>query len=354
MPLERLVWIFRNQSCYSGRTRLPTVPKRIPKSQYHIMADSKIVTVFGATGNQGGSVIAAVLADPKLSSTYKLRGITRDPSKPNAQRLTDKGVEMVSANMNDPSSLKAAISGSYAVFAVTNYWETQSKSTEIQQGKNIADISKAAGVTHLIWASLPAVTKLTEGKLTHVEHFDSKAEVEEYIESIKAGSGLKASYWRPGFFSANLKGMIKKNPATGKLTLSQPWDVEKTRLPLLDAVDDTGKFVAGLLAAEPSSVDGIHVNGVSQWVSPGELVQTLSKVTGLDVVFREVSAEEYEGYLPPAIAKEMTQNMLLVRGWSYFGNEAEKQQEKSDKWLGERKATTLEEFVKKNGPWEWK
>lgn len=56
---------------------------------------SKILTVFGATGNQGGSVINAVLADPALSKEFKIRGITRDKSKPAAKALADRGVEMV-------------------------------------------------------------------------------------------------------------------------------------------------------------------------------------------------------------------------------------------------------------------
>lgn len=60
---------------------------------------SKIFTVFGATGNQGGSVIRAVLADPVLSKEYKLRGVTRDVSKPAAQALTAKGVEMVKVRL---------------------------------------------------------------------------------------------------------------------------------------------------------------------------------------------------------------------------------------------------------------
>jgi uncharacterized protein YbjT (DUF2867 family) len=56
---------------------------------------SKILTVFGATGNQGGSVIKNVLASSTLSKTYKIRGITRDASKPAAVALKDKGVEVV-------------------------------------------------------------------------------------------------------------------------------------------------------------------------------------------------------------------------------------------------------------------
>jgi uncharacterized protein YbjT (DUF2867 family) len=55
---------------------------------------SKIITVFGATGNQGGSVIKAILADPALSKEFKIRAITRDTSKPAAQHLAQKGVEL--------------------------------------------------------------------------------------------------------------------------------------------------------------------------------------------------------------------------------------------------------------------
>ena len=60
---------------------------------------SKILTVWGATGNQGGSVIRAVLADPVLSKEFKIRGITRDVSKPAAQALAAKGVEVVKVSL---------------------------------------------------------------------------------------------------------------------------------------------------------------------------------------------------------------------------------------------------------------
>ena len=59
---------------------------------------SKLITVFGATGNQGGSVIKHILADSQLSSEFKIRGITRDVSKPAAKALADKGVEVVTVS----------------------------------------------------------------------------------------------------------------------------------------------------------------------------------------------------------------------------------------------------------------
>ena len=59
------------------------------------MSDKKIVVVFGATGIQGGSVVKALLNDPETAAKFHIRGITRDPSKPNAKALAEKGVECV-------------------------------------------------------------------------------------------------------------------------------------------------------------------------------------------------------------------------------------------------------------------
>lgn len=60
---------------------------------------SKIITVFGATGQQGGSVIRTILNDPELSKQFKIRGITRDASKPEAQALAKQGVEIRNASL---------------------------------------------------------------------------------------------------------------------------------------------------------------------------------------------------------------------------------------------------------------
>lgn len=81
---------------------------------------TKYLTVFGATGSQGGSVIRAVLAHPQLSKEYHLRAVTRDSTKPAAEALKAKGVDVVQGDLKDPASIAAAVAGSYAVFGVTN------------------------------------------------------------------------------------------------------------------------------------------------------------------------------------------------------------------------------------------
>ena len=56
---------------------------------------SKLLTVFGATGTQGGSVIKTVLGHPQLSKQFRIRAITRDPSKPSGKALSGQGVDVV-------------------------------------------------------------------------------------------------------------------------------------------------------------------------------------------------------------------------------------------------------------------
>ena len=314
---------------------------------------SKILTVFGATGNQGGSVIKAVLAHPTLSSTYKIRAITRDPSTPNAQALAKQGAEVVAADMSDPDSLKKALQGSTAVFAVTNYWESASKEKEVGQGRAIADICKAANVKHLIWSALPHVTRLTNGSLKKVEHFDGKAEVAEYIESIR-GSDLTATYFMPAFYMSNLLTMVQ--PTQGKtdhFTLGLPFgDGDSTQWPLIDVERDSGTYVAAILAAAPASVNGLYVQAVSQWVTPNEAVKALSAATGKQFGYSDLPPDVFASFLPPAIAEELKENMLLVRDYSYYGKGTEAKQAEQDRTLAITKKVTLEEWAKATGKWQ--
>jgi uncharacterized protein YbjT (DUF2867 family) len=59
---------------------------------------SEVLIVFGATGNQGGSVIKHVLDRPSLFKKFKIRAITRDPTKSASTNLAAMGSEVVSVN----------------------------------------------------------------------------------------------------------------------------------------------------------------------------------------------------------------------------------------------------------------
>lgn len=76
---------------------------------------SKLITVVGATGAQGGSVVASALK----SGNYKVRGITRNINSEAAKALTAQGVEMVSADANDEASLVKAFKVRQANIRIT-------------------------------------------------------------------------------------------------------------------------------------------------------------------------------------------------------------------------------------------
>jgi NmrA-like family len=49
---------------------------------------------------------------------------------------------LLQADLNNASTLKGAMKDAYAVFAVTNYWESRSAEVEMTQGKAMADAAK--------------------------------------------------------------------------------------------------------------------------------------------------------------------------------------------------------------------
>lgn len=310
----------------------------------------KILTVFGATGNQGGSVLDVVLSRSDLTSKYALRGITRDVESAKSQALTAKGVEMVQADLDDETSLKAAMDGAYGAFGVTDFWSTMSKDTEIQQGKNIFHAAQASGVKHLVFSALPYAEKITDGKLKHVEHFDSKAIVKEYIEANKGE--MLASYFMPAMFLQEAKKQIQAGQ-DGNPALSMPFPDENIAWPMIDPRSDTGKYVLGLFEVGEKA-NGVFVHGVSVWTTPKDFVTAIGTSAGREVKFNVLPPEVYASFLPDVIKSEISEMMALIGHYSYFGKNQERQQSTHDKWLLEgTEKLTLEKWAENNKPWEF-
>ena len=136
--------------------------------------------------------------------------------------------------MSDKSSVTEALEGSDTVFLVTNYWESAKYDVEFSQGKNVADSAKKLGVKHLIFSTLLHVGKATNGRLSHVHHFEAKADIEEYIKKI----GVPASFYLPGYFMSNFKQSIRKSE-DGSLSFAMPVSKD-AKFPLIDIGEDTG------------------------------------------------------------------------------------------------------------------
>lgn len=157
---------------------------------------------------------------------WHVRGVTRDPSKPESQAWAAKGVELVKADLNDATSLKAAFAGSTVVFGVTDFWgivgdpKVQARAQEssvpanvlgyqleVQQGRNVVDAAFATLDTldRFVLSTLSPTKKWSNGKYTHNYHFDAKWEAVEYLKATYPALEKKTSYLQVALYLSNWK-----------------------------------------------------------------------------------------------------------------------------------------------------
>lgn len=152
---------------------------------------SKTLTVIGATGTQGSSVVFAAL---ESSETWHIRAVTRDPTGRAAQALQAKGVEIVKADLMDASSLTNAFAGSYAIFAATDFFgpfallgADVDKAMEVEWTQTNNIIQAALGcetLQHFVWSTLPHASRISCGKSDKIGHFEAKNRGEDLIRTL--------------------------------------------------------------------------------------------------------------------------------------------------------------------------
>lgn len=91
-----------------------------------------------------------------------------------------------------------------------------------------------------------------------------------------------------------------------------------TKMPLFDAADDTGKFVAGILLHQ-SDLLGKDIYGATDWYTPTDITNTIQEVSGKKTTYQQLSDEKFQSVLPEAVAKELTETMMLIREYAYYG-----------------------------------
>ncbi|KAM5343309.1 hypothetical protein ACJ41O_014275 [Fusarium nematophilum] len=296
------------------------------------MSSTKLIVVFGATGNQGGSVAGTFLEE----SGWKVRAISRNTSSPKAQALAAHGAEVVYADMDKPDTLPAAFEGANAIFAVSDFWglymnpanqgrakpgqphNVWAGELETQQLKEVIDASaKVPTLERFILSSLSNATKWSKGKYTHVYHFDSKANAEEYGRKTYPELWAKTSIFQAGLFLSNYVsnpiGKPFKN-AEGVVqflgTLAQD-----AKVPYIAAEEDTGPIVKALIN-EPA---GKNVIGYRGWLTVKELAESLTNATGLKAEAVTLPKEQAYQHFPEELKQELADNFDYYNEFGYEG-----------------------------------
>jgi uncharacterized protein YbjT (DUF2867 family) len=304
---------------------------------------SKLLVIFGITGQQGASVADTVMKDEELSKLYRIRGVTRDPSRENAQELQAKGVEIVKGDIDDRASIKSALQGANTVFAMTvSIYKTGGREQEYGQGKDIADEAVAAGVEYIIYSVVPSPKRISNGKIP-VDSWDVKYEVEQYIRTLP----IKSSFFAPGFFMQNFHsaGQAIRPQENGTLAYTS-FVKQTTKYPMIDTAEDSGKYVAALLS-DPNQWSGKVLCAATRHYSIPEIMEIMSKSLGKTVEYNQIPKETFSSFLPENVRDIFVNMFSYVEEYGYFGPGGEELVNiGAESACG--KLTTFEEYLEKN------
>ncbi|MCY9783875.1 SDR family oxidoreductase [Nocardiopsis sp. EMB25] len=229
------------------------------------------VLVTGATGTVGSALVPAL-----RTRGVTVRAMTRDPDRP------VHGVENAVADLRDPESVTAALTGVDAVFL-----NSPSAQDAAALQIRFADLARAAGVRRLVLLSQYAARADSP-----VRFLRWHAEVEAHVRRL----GLDRTVLRPNLYMQALTGFAG--------TIAQGWFAAPTGGAAVSAVDtrDIADAAAAVLTGTGHTGRTYTLTG-PRAVTHEQIARALSAATGRDITFREASAEQFAaaltGILPP-------------------------------------------------------
>jgi uncharacterized protein YbjT (DUF2867 family) len=255
---------------------------------------SRIITVFGATGAQGGGLARAILSDPE--QRFRLRAVTRKPASPAAVALRRQGAEVVVADLDDGASVRRALDGAHGAFCVTSFWEHGSPEKELAQAHTMAQGALDAGTQHVVWSTLEDTREfvpLGSGRMPvlmgkyNVPHFDGKGEA----NAAFIDRGVPTTLLYTSFYWDNLVhfGMQPQRAADGTLGFVLPMGA--ARLPGIAAAD-IGACVFGVFARGTELI-GKSIGIAGEHLSGAQMAEQLTLALGERVKHIALTPHDY-------------------------------------------------------------
>jgi uncharacterized protein YbjT (DUF2867 family) len=248
------------------------------------------VLVIGATGQQGGAVARALLGRGRA-----VRGFVRDENKAAAQLLREAGASLACGDLDDPESIRAALSSVSGVFLALTMMTgprvtLEGVAAEERRGKAVASLAAEAGIGHLVYSSIGGA-----GQHTGISFIESKTRIEEHIRTL----GLPATVLRPASFMDNFAAFNRPALDGGELVISLALRPQ-IRLPLV-AIRDIGALAA--IAFElPERYAGEHVHLAGDCLTGPQVADAFTRACGLPARFRQLPIGQLRAF-DPEVAK---------------------------------------------------
>lgn len=232
----------------------------------------RTLLVTGATGKQGGAVIANIIASTD-TSPFNIVGLTRDSNSAGARRLAAlPGVSVIQGDFLDIQAIFAKLGPVWGVFSV------QVNSDDEQRcGKAIVDAAVAHGVQHFVYSSCDrGGPEKSNFDPTTVKNFAAKYSIERHLIAQATVSPQKMTYTilRPVTFFDNLTADIHGKGFT------RMWEQLGTKKLQFVATADIGWFAAA------SFLDPAGHAGAAITIVGDELTQPEA-----DAIFKEVNGQ---------------------------------------------------------------
>lgn len=239
------------------------------------MSGPKRILVTGATGKQGGALIAALLKHPP--TPFEIIALTRDATSARARALASKPhVSVIEGNLDDTAAIFKKAKDLHGVFSVQS---PLNPATEEAQGKSLVDTAATNGVRHFIYTSADrGGPERSDTDSTNIKHFISKFRIENYLKAVAEKTpGMQWTIIRPvafmdnispGFFGKGFMAMWKLNGADRRLQLVSSQDI-------------------GVLAADafnrPDRYYGKSLSLATDEISPSQASAIFARVVGSEL-----------------------------------------------------------------------
>ena len=254
---------------------------------------ARIITVFGATGIQGGGLVRAILADP--ARRFAVRAVTRRPDSVAARAFVRAGAIVVGADLDDAGAVRRAMDGAYGAYCVTSFWQHDAPDVELARVAVMARAAAHAGLAHVIWSTLEDTRRLIplgtrmpvlKGRY-NVPHFDAKGEADHFFSARRVPTTLL--YTSMCWENLIVCGMGPQRRADGTLAMGFP--TADQRVPWI-AAEDIGRSAFGIFARGAALV-GMNIGIAGEHLTGAEVAQQLSEALGQPVRYEALTPEAF-------------------------------------------------------------
>ncbi|MFF8591485.1 SDR family oxidoreductase [Streptomyces sp. NPDC015220] len=232
------------------------------------------IVVTGATGHLGRLVVEQLLEQVPAD---RITAVVRTPEK--AADLAGRGVRIAVADYNAPETFDGLFAAGDRVLLVSG---NEFDKGRVQQHRVVIDAARAAGVALLAYTSAP-------GSLRAALADDHRG-----TEEALLASGLPYTLLRNGWYHENYTENLAPVLAHGAIVQA----AGEGRLSSAARADYAAAAVA-VLTGEGHENKTYELGGDEAW-GFAEFAAELSRRTGREIGYRQVSVEEYQGILAGA------------------------------------------------------